>query len=49
MWGDEEVYENDDIKKWSVDLWMSLQDYEKSLIAEEKGFKINAMKKEKAF
>ena len=24
MWGDEEVYENDDIKKWSVDLWMSL-------------------------
>ena len=47
MWGNEEVYEDHEIKKWSVDLWMSLQEYEKALIAEEKGFKLIGAKKEK--
>ena len=38
-WGKEEVWYDEDIAKWSSELWMSLQEYEKHLETQESGFK----------
>jgi hypothetical protein len=38
-WGKEEVWYDDDIAKWSGELWMSLQEFERHLETQESGFK----------
>jgi hypothetical protein len=39
LWGKEEVWYDEDIAKWSTELWMSLQEFERNLKEEESGFK----------
>jgi hypothetical protein len=38
-WGKDEIWYDEDIAKWSSELWMSLQEFEKHLTDEENGLK----------